>query len=375
MTDPFVGRLTFFRVYTGIVEKGSYVLNSTKGQKERMGRLLQMHANKREEKEVVYCGDIAAVVGLKNTTTGDTLCDEKNPIILEKMEFPDPVISVAVEPKTKADQEKMGIALAKLAEEDPTFRVKSDEETGQTIISGMGELHLDIIVDRMRREFKVESTVGKPQVAYRETITASTEQEVKYAKQSGGKGQYGHVKIKVEPITGKDFEFVNEITGGAIPREYIPAVEKGCREALENGVVAGYPLVGVKVTLYDGSFHEVDSSEMAFKIAGSMAMKQGAEKCKPVILEPIFKVEVTTPEEYMGDIIGDINSRRGMIGGMTDRNGAKIIDAKVPLSEMFGYATDLRSKSQGRANYSMEFEEYVPVPRAIQDAIKAERGR
>ena len=375
MTDPFVGRLTFFRVYTGIVEKGSYVLNSTKGQKERMGRLLQMHANKREEKEVVYCGDIAAVVGLKNTTTGDTLCDEKSPIILEKMEFPDPVISVAVEPKTKADQEKMGIALAKLAEEDPTFRVKSDEETGQTIISGMGELHLDIIVDRMRREFKVESTVGKPQVAYRETITASSEQEVKYAKQSGGKGQYGHVKIKVEPITGKDFEFVNEITGGAIPREYIPAVEKGCREALENGVVAGYPLVGVKVTLYDGSFHEVDSSEMAFKIAGSMAMKQGAEKCKPVILEPIFKVEVTTPEEYMGDIIGDINSRRGMIGGMTDRNGAKIIDAKVPLSEMFGYATDLRSKSQGRANYSMEFEEYVPVPRAIQDAIKAERGR
>ena len=375
MTDPFVGRLTFFRVYTGIVEKGSYVLNSTKGQKERMGRLLQMHANKREEKEVVYCGDIAAVVGLKNTTTGDTLCDEKNPVILEKMEFPDPVISVAVEPKTKADQEKMGIALAKLAEEDPTFRVKSDEETGQTIISGMGELHLDIIVDRMRREFKVESTVGKPQVAYRETITASTEQEVKYAKQSGGKGQYGHVKIKVEPITGKDFEFVNEITGGAIPREYIPAVEKGCREALENGVVAGYPLVGVKVTLYDGSFHEVDSSEMAFKIAGSMAMKQGAEKCKPVILEPIFKVEVTTPEEYMGDIIGDINSRRGMIGGMTDRNGAKIINAKVPLSEMFGYATDLRSKSQGRANYSMEFEEYVPVPRAIQDAIKAERGR
>ena len=375
MTDPFVGRLTFFRVYTGIVEKGSYVLNSTKGQKERMGRLLQMHANKREEKEVVYCGDIAAVVGLKNTTTGDTLCDEKNPIILEKMEFPDPVISVAVEPKTKADQEKMGIALAKLAEEDPTFRVKSDEETGQTIISGMGELHLDIIVDRMRREFKVESTVGKPQVAYRETITASTEQEVKYAKQSGGKGQYGHVKIKVEPITGKDFEFVNEITGGAIPREYIPAVEKGCREALESGVVAGYPMVDVKVTLYDGSYHEVDSSEMAFKIAGSMAMKQGAEKCKPVILEPIFKVEVTTPEEYMGDIIGDINSRRGMIGGMTDRNGAKIIDAKVPLSEMFGYATDLRSKSQGRANYSMEFEEYVPVPRAIQDAIKAERGR
>ncbi|WP_300331544.1 elongation factor G [Fusobacterium sp.] len=375
MTDPFVGRLTFFRVYTGMIEKGSYVLNSTKGKKERMGRLLQMHANKREEKDVIYCGDIAAVVGLKDTTTGDTLCSETNPVILEKMEFPDPVISVAVEPKTKADQEKMGIALAKLAEEDPTFRVKTDEETGQTIISGMGELHLDIIVDRMRREFKVESTVGKPQVAYRETITAGVEQEVKYAKQSGGKGQYGHVKLRIEPLEGKDFEFVNEITGGAIPREYIPAVEKGCREALENGVVAGYPLVGVKVTLYDGSFHEVDSSEMAFKIAGSMAMKQGAEKCKPVILEPVFKVEVTTPEEYMGDIIGDINSRRGMVGGMTDRNGAKIIDAKVPLSEMFGYATDLRSKSQGRANYSMEFESYVQVPRNIQDEIKASRGR
>ena len=375
MTDPFVGRLTFFRVYTGIVEKGTYVLNSTKGKKERMGRILQMHANKREEIEAVYCGDIAAVVGLKDTTTGDTLCSETNPVILEKMEFPEPVISVAVEPKTKADQEKMGIALAKLAEEDPTFRVKSDEETGQTIISGMGELHLEIIVDRMRREFKVESTVGKPQVAYRETITAGVEQEVKYAKQSGGKGQYGHVKLRIEPLEGKDFEFVNEITGGAIPREYIPAVEKGCREALENGVVAGYPLVGVKVVLYDGSFHEVDSSEMAFKIAGSMAMKQGAEKCKPVILEPVFKVEVTTPEEYMGDIIGDINSRRGMVGGMTDRNGAKIIDAKVPLSEMFGYATDLRSKSQGRANYSMEFESYVQVPRNIQDEIKAARGR
>ncbi|MFK4785889.1 elongation factor G [Fusobacterium sp. MFO224] len=375
MTDPFVGRLTFFRVYSGVVNKGSYVLNSTKGKKERMGRLLQMHANKRSEEDVVYCGDIAAVVGLKDTTTGDTLCTPEAPIILEKMEFPEPVISVAVEPKTKADQEKMGIALAKLAEEDPTFRVKSDEETGQTIISGMGELHLDIIVDRMKREFKVESTVGKPQVAYRETITDSTEKEVKYAKQSGGKGQYGHVKIKIEPIEDKDFEFVNAITGGAIPREYIPAVEKGCKEALENGVVAGYPLVGVKVTLYDGSFHEVDSSEMAFKIAGSMAMKQGASQCKPVILEPLFKVEVTTPEEYMGDIIGDINSRRGMIGGMTDRNGAKIIDAKIPLSEMFGYATDLRSKSQGRANYAMEFEKYIQVPRNIQEAIKEERGR
>ena len=375
MTDPFVGRLTFFRVYTGMIEKGSYVLNSTKGKKERMGRLLQMHANKREEKDVVYCGDIAAVVGLKDTTTGDTLCSETNPVILEKMEFPDPVISVAVEPKTKADQEKMGIALAKLAEEDPTFKVKTDEETGQTIISGMGELHLDIIVDRMRREFKVESTVGKPQVAYRETITAGVEQEVKYAKQSGGKGQYGHVKLRIEPLEGKDFEFVNEITGGAIPREYIPAVEKGCKEALENGVVAGYPLVGVKVVLYDGSFHEVDSSEMAFKLAGSMAVKQAAAKSNPIILEPVFKVEVTTPEEYMGDIIGDLNSRRGMIGGMTDRNGAKIIDAKVPLSEMFGYATDLRSKSQGRANYSMEFESYVQVPRNIQDEIKAARGR
>lgn len=375
MTDPFVGRLTFFRVYSGVANKGSYVLNSTKGKKERMGRLLQMHANKRAEEDAVYCGDIAAVVGLKDTTTGDTLCSAEFPIILEKMEFPEPVISVAVEPKTKVDQEKMGIALSKLAEEDPTFRVKSDEETGQTIISGMGELHLDIIVDRMRREFNVESTVGKPQVAYRETITASTEKEVKYAKQSGGKGQYGHVKIKIEPIEDKDFEFVNAISGGSIPREYIPAVEKGCREALENGVVAGYPLVGVKVTLYDGSYHEVDSSEMAFKIAGSMAMKQGAALCKPAILEPLFKVEVTTPEEYMGDIIGDINSRRGMIGGMTDRNGAKIIDAKIPLSEMFGYATDLRSKSQGRANYAMEFEKYIQVPRAIQEAIKEERGR
>ncbi|MEG1872328.1 MAG: elongation factor G, partial [Cetobacterium sp.] len=353
MTDPFVGKLTFFRVYSGVLEKGSYVLNSTKGKKERMGRILQMHANKREEIEVVYCGDIAAAVGLKDTTTGDTLCAENAPIVLEKMEFPEPVISVAVEPKTKADQEKMGLALSKLAEEDPTFRVKTDEETGQVIISGMGELHLEIIVDRMRREFKVESTVGKPQVAYRETITAAQDQEVKYAKQSGGKGQFGHVKITLEPNPGKEFEFVNKVTGGAIPREYIPAVEKGCREALDAGVVAGYPLVDVKVTLYDGSYHEVDSSEMAFKIAGSMALKQAAAKAKPVILEPIFKVEVTTPEDYMGDIIGDLNSRRGMIGGMIDRNGAKIITAKVPLSEMFGYATDLRSKSQGRATYAM----------------------
>ena len=375
MTDPFVGRLSFFRVYSGVLEKGSYVLNSTKGKKERMGRILQMHANKREEIEQVYCGDIAAAVGLKDTTTGDTLCDMDNPIILEKMEFPEPVISVAVEPKTKVDQEKMGLALSKLAEEDPTFRVKTDEETGQVIISGMGELHLEIIVDRMRREFKVESTVGKPQVAYRETITTAQDQEVKYAKQSGGKGQFGHVKITLEPNPGKEFEFVNKISGGAIPREYIPAVEKGCREALEAGVVAGYPMVDLKVTLYDGSYHEVDSSEMAFKIAGSMALKQAAVKAKPIILEPIFKVEVTTPEEYMGDIIGDVNSRRGMIGGMTDRNGAKIINAKVPLSEMFGYATDLRSKSQGRATYSMEFEEYAQVPASVQKAIQEQRGK
>ena len=374
MTDPFVGKLTFFRVYAGIVEKGSYVLNSTKGKKERMGRILQMHANKREEIDAVYCGDIAAAVGLKETTTGDTLCAEDAPIVLEKMEFPEPVISVAVEPKTKADQEKMGIALSKLAEEDPTFKVKTDEETGQTIISGMGELHLEIIVDRMKREFKVESTVGKPQVAYRETILGTTDQEVKYAKQSGGRGQYGHVKIILEPNPGKDFEFVNKITGGVIPREYIPAVEKGCREALESGVVAGYPMVDVKVTLYDGSYHEVDSSEMAFKVAGSMAVKQAAAKSNPIILEPVFKVEVTTPEEYMGDIIGDLNSRRGMIGGMIDRNGAKIITAKVPLSEMFGYATDLRSKSQGRANYSMEFSEYTQVPASIQKAIQEQRG-
>ena len=375
MTDPFVGRLTFFRVYSGIVEKGATVLNSTKGKKERMGRILQMHANKREEIEQVYCGDIAAAVGLKDTTTGDTLCAEDAPIVLEQMEFPEPVISVAVEPKTKNDQEKMGIALSKLAEEDPTFRVRTDEETGQTIISGMGELHLEIIVDRMKREFKVESNVGKPQVAYRETITQSCDQEVKYAKQSGGRGQYGHVKIILEPNPGKEFEFVNKITGGVIPREYIPAVEKGCREALESGVIAGYPLVDVKVTLYDGSYHEVDSSEMAFKIAGSMALKQAATKAKPVILEPVFKVEVTTPEEYMGDIIGDLNSRRGMVSGMIDRNGAKIITAKVPLSEMFGYATDLRSKSQGRATYSWEFSEYLQVPASIQKQIQEERGK
>jgi elongation factor G len=375
MTDPYVGKLTFFRVYSGVVEKGSYVLNSTKNKKERIGRILQMHANKREEIDVVYCGDIAAAVGLKDTTTGDTLCSEASPIVLEKMIFPEPVISVAVEPKTKADQEKMGIALAKLAEEDPTFKVKADEETGQTIISGMGELHLEIIIDRMKREFSVESTVGKPQVAYRETISGTTDHEVKYAKQSGGRGQYGHVKIILEPNPGKGFEFVNKITGGVIPREYIPAVEKGAKDALESGVVAGYPVVDMKVTLYDGSYHEVDSSEMAFKIAGSMAVKQAAVKSNPIILEPVFKVEVTTPEEYMGDLIGDLNSRRGIILGMSDRNGAKIINAKVPLSEMFGYATDLRSKSQGRATYSMEFADYIAVPASIQKKIQEERGK
>ena len=373
ITDPFVGRLSFFRVYSGVLEKGSYVLNSTKGKKERMGRLLQMHANKREELDVVYSGDIAAAVGLKDTTTGDTLCAENAPIILEKMEFPDTVIQIAVEPKTKADQEKMGTALAKLAEEDPTFKVTTNQETGQTLIAGMGELHLEIIVDRMKREFKVEANVGKPQVAYRETINGLADIEEKYAKQSGGRGQYGHVKMKVEANHGKGYEFVNEITGGAIPREYIPAVDKGIQEALEAGVVAGYPVQDIKVTLYDGSYHEVDSSEMAFKIAGSMAVKKGLRAANPVLLEPIFKVEVTTPEEYMGDVIGDLNSRRGQVSGMTDRNNAKIIDAKVPLAQMFGYATDLRSKTQGRASYSMEFEKYVEVPKNIAQQVIDER--
>ena len=373
ITDPFVGRLSFFRVYSGVLEKGSYVLNSTKGKKERMGRLLQMHANKREELDIVYSGDIAAAVGLKDTTTGDTLCAENAPIILEKMEFPDTVIQIAVEPKTKADQEKMGTALAKLAEEDPTFKVSTNQETGQTLISGMGELHLEIIVDRMKREFKVEANVGKPQVAYRETINGATDVEEKYAKQSGGRGQYGHVKMKVEANHGKGYEFINEITGGAIPREYIPAVDKGIQEALEAGVVAGYPVQDIKVTLYDGSYHEVDSSEMAFKIAGSMAVKKGLRAANPVLLEPIFKVEVTTPEEYMGDVIGDLNSRRGQVSGMTDRNNAKIIDAEVPLSQMFGYATDLRSKTQGRASYSMEFEKYVEVPKNIAQQVIDER--
>ena len=373
LTDPFVGRLSFFRVYSGVLNKGSYVLNSTKGKKERMGRLLQMHANKREELDVVYSGDIAAAVGLKETTTGDTLCDENKPIILEKMEFPDTVIQIAVEPKTKVDQEKMGTALAKLAEEDPTFKVTSNQETGQTLISGMGELHLEIIVDRMKREFKVEANVGKPQVAYRETINGAADVEEKYAKQSGGRGQYGHVKIKVEANPDKGYEFINQITGGAIPREYIPAVDKGIQEALEAGVVAGYPVQDVKVTLYDGSYHEVDSSEMAFKIAGSMAIKKAMRAANPILLEPIFKVEVTTPEEYMGDVIGDLNSRRGQVSGMTERNNAKIINAQVPLAQMFGYATDLRSKTQGRASYSMEFEKYVQVPNNIAQQVIAER--
>ncbi|WP_455045442.1 elongation factor G [Leptotrichia trevisanii] len=373
ITDPFVGRLSFFRVYSGVLEKGSYVLNSTKGKKERMGRLLQMHANKREELDIVYSGDIAAAVGLKDTTTGDTLCAENAPIILEKMEFPDTVIQIAVEPKTKADQEKMGTALAKLAEEDPTFKVSTNQETGQTLIAGMGELHLEIIVDRMKREFKVEANVGKPQVAYRETINGASDVEEKYAKQSGGRGQYGHVKLKVEANHDKGYEFINEITGGAIPREYIPAVDKGIQEALEAGVVAGYPVQDVKVTLYDGSYHEVDSSEMAFKIAGSMAIKKALRAANPILLEPIFKVEVTTPEEYMGDVIGDLNARRGQVSGMTDRNNAKIVNAEVPLSQMFGYATDLRSKTQGRASYSMEFEKYVEVPKNIAQQVIDER--
>lgn len=376
MTDPFVGRLTFFRVYSGHLEKGSYVLNSTKDKKERLGRILQMHANKREEIAEVYTGDIAAAVGLKDTTTGDTLCDEAFPIVLERMEFPEPVIHIAVEPKTKADQEKMGIALQKLAEEDPTFKVRTDEETGQTIIGGMGELHLEILVDRMKREFNVEANVGKPQVAYRETINGNAKQETKYIKQTGGKGQYGHVWLTVEPLErGKGIEFVNAVVGGVVPREYVPAVEKGVREAIEGGVLAGYQLQDIKVALIDGSYHEVDSSEMAFKIAGSMCLKAACKAAQPVLLEPIFFVEVTTPEEYMGDIIGDLNSRRGVIQGMTDKNNAKIVEALVPLSEMFGYATDIRSKSQGRATYSMEFKKYEEVPANIAKAIIAERGK
>ncbi|WP_314048328.1 elongation factor G [Selenomonas noxia] len=372
MTDPFVGKLAFFRVYSGMLNSGSYVFNATKDNKERIGRILQMHANNRKEIDVVYSGDIAAAVGLKNTTTGDTLCDENNPIILESMEFPDPVISVAVEPATKNDQEKMGIALQKLAEEDPTFRVHTDAETGQVIISGMGELHLQIIVDRMLREFKVDCKVGEPQVAYRETIRKSVKAEGKFVRQSGGHGQYGHCWLELIPQeAGEGFSFENKVVGGVIPKEFINPIEAGVRQAMEGGVVAGYPMVDIKVIVYDGSFHEVDSSEAAFKVAGSMAFKAGAEKANPVLLEPYVKVEVTVPEEYMGDVIGDLNSRRGRIDGMEPRNGVQVINAYVPLSEMFGYSTDLRSKTQGRGNYSMEVSFYDEVPKNIADAVVA----
>ena len=368
MTDPYVGRLSFFRVYSGTLNTGSSVLNATKGKRERVGRLLQMHANHREDLETVYSGDIAAVVGLKNTTTGDTLCDEKHPIVLESMEFPEPVIRVAIEPKT--GQEKMAIALAKLAEEDPTFRTYTDEETGQTIIAGMGELHLEIIVDRLLREFKVEANVGAPQVAYKETIRKAVDQDTKYARQSGGKGQYGHVKIHVEPNeSGKGYEFINKVVGGAVPKEYIPAIDAGIQGAMLSGTVAGYPVVDVKVTLYDGSYHEVDSSEMAFKIAGSMAFKEAMRKADPTLLEPIMKVSVIVPEEYMGDVIGDISARRGQIQGYEMRAGAQQIDAFVPLAEMFGYATDLRSRTQGRGQYTMEPSHYIELPKGLQEKL------
>jgi elongation factor G len=368
MSDPYVGKLTFFRVYSGVIESGSYVLNSTKNKRERVGRILQMHANSREDRDEVYAGDIAAVVGFKQTTTGDTICDVDNPIILESMEFPEPVIEVAIEPKTKAGQEKMIVGLQKLAEEDPTFRTYTNEETGQTIIAGMGELHLEIIVDRLLREFKVEANVGKPQVSYKETITSTADVDVKYAKQSGGRGQYGHVKIIMEPQEpGDGFVFENKITGGSIPKEYIPKVEEGIKEAADNGVLAGYPCIDFKVTLYDGSYHEVDSSEMAFKIAGAMAFKEASLKAKPAILEPYMKVEVLTPDEYLGDVMGDVNSRRGRIEGFEDKNGIKVVNAYVPLGEMFGYATDLRSNTQGRANYSMQFDHYEKVPESIKD--------
>ena len=374
MTDPYVGRLSFFRVYSGTLNTGSSVLNATKGKRERVGRLLQMHANHREDLETVYSGDIAAVVGLKNTTTGDTLCDEKHPIVLESMEFPEPVIRVAIEPKTKAGQEKMAIALAKLAEEDPTFRTYTDEETGQTIIAGMGELHLEIIVDRLLREFKVEANVGAPQVAYKETIRKAVDQDTKYARQSGGKGQYGHVKIHVEPNeSGKGYEFVNAVVGGAIPKEYIPAIDAGIQGAMLSGTVAGYPVVDVKVTLFDGSYHEVDSSEMAFKIAGSMAFKEAMRKADPTLLEPIMKVCVIVPDEYMGDVIGDLNARRGQIQGYEMRSGAQQIDAFVPLAEMFGYATDLRSRTQGRGQYTMEPSHYIELPKGLQEKLIAKR--
>ncbi len=369
-TDPFVGTLTFFRVYSGVLNSGDTVFNSVKGKKERIGRILQMHSNTRNEIKEVRAGDIAAAVGLKDVTTGETLCALNNVIVLERMEFPEPVISVAVEPKTKADQEKMGIALQKLAQEDPSFRVRTDEESGQTIISGMGELHLDIIVDRMKREFKVEANVGAPQVAYRETIRKKIEQEGKFVRQSGGRGQYGHVYLRIEPLEpGTGYEFENAIVGGVVPREYIPAVDKGIQEQLQNGVIAGYPVVDVKVTLYDGSYHDVDSSEMAFKIAGSMAFKEGASKASPVLLEPIMKVEVVTPEEYMGDVMGDLNRRRGILQGMDDGVAGKVIRAEVPLAEMFGYATALRSATQGRANYSMEFTKYAEAPANVAEAV------
>ena len=374
-TDPFVGKLCFFRVYSGTVSAGTTVYNSVKDTDERLGRILQMHANHRQDLDIVYAGDIAAAVGLKSTTTGDTLCDEKHPIILESMEFPEPVIRVAIEPKTKAGQEKMGIGLQKLAEEDPTFRCYTDEETGQTIIAGMGELHLEIIVDRLLREFKVEANIGKPQVAYRETITQDADVDCKYSRQSGGKGQYGHVKIKIEPNPEKGFEFVNSIVGGAVPKEYIPAVEAGIKGAMQSGVLAGYPVVDVKVTLYDGSYHEVDSSEMAFKIAGSMAFKDAMRKAAPVLMEPIMKVAVTVPSDYLGDVMGDVNSRRGMILGQEQRTGAVQVDANIPLSNMFGYATDLRSKTQGRGQYVMEPSHYTAVPKSIADDIISSRTK
>ncbi|EIF06845.1 Translation elongation factor G [Campylobacter concisus UNSWCD] len=375
MTDPFVGQLTFIRVYRGSLESGSYAYNTVQDCKERIGRLLKMHSNKREEITELFAGEIGAVVGLKNTLTGDTLASEKDKVILERMDFPEPVISVAVEPKTKADQEKMAIALQKLAQEDPSFRVSTDEESGQTIISGMGELHLEIIVDRMLREFKVDAEVGQPQVAYRETIRKTVEQEYKYAKQSGGRGQYGHVFLRIEPLpAASGFEFVNDIKGGVVPKEYIPAVEKGCKEALQSGVLAGYPVEDVKVTLFDGSYHEVDSSEMAFKLAASMGFKEGARKAGAVILEPMMKVEVETPEEYMGDVIGDLNKRRGQVNSMDDRNGIKIIAAYCPLAQMFGYSTDLRSMTQGRATYSMEFDHYEEVPKNVSEEIIKKRN-
>lgn len=375
-TDPFVGKLCFFRVYSGKVNAGDTVYNSVKDDNERLGRILLMHANHRQDVETVYAGDIAAAVGLKNTTTGDTLCDAKNPIVLVSMDFPEPVIRVAIEPKTKVGQEKMGIALSKLSEEDPTFKTYTDEETGQTIIAGMGELHLEIIVDRLLREFKVEVNVGKPQVAYKETIRKNADVDNKYARQSGGRGQYGHVKIKMEPNEpGKGYEFINAVVGGAIPKEFIPAVDTGIQGAMQSGILAGYPVVDVKVTLYDGSYHEVDSSELAFKIAGSMAFKEGMRKADPVLLEPIMKVVVTVPEEYMGDVIGDLNSRRGQIQGMLSRSGSQQITAEVPLGEMFGYATDLRSKTQGRGQYSMQPSHYAEIPKSIQEKIMEERGK